>query len=176
VGDACATFRRRYVPPQRRRRDACVFRGGLEDSSNRARTCPASMEHDLKTSFDNSSRLRWPFDCTPRTTKHLARARCLRKSERRSVRRTALHFDHAETITRRSIERIRALGGGIAIQHRWRIKGVFRRTVRAAYGHTADAADASVRCAGGRCTTDRVASYKPMGSLYCSHWKDCRWV
>jgi predicted amidohydrolase YtcJ len=27
-------------------------------------------------------------------------------------------FDHAETISPESIERVRALGGGIAIQHR----------------------------------------------------------
>ncbi|MGC8045136.1 amidohydrolase family protein, partial [Salmonella enterica] len=34
-------------------------------------------------------------------------------------------FDHAETITERNIERVKALGGGIAIQHRMAFQGEY---------------------------------------------------
>ena len=34
-------------------------------------------------------------------------------------------FDHAETITERNLERVRALGGGIAVQHRMAYEGEY---------------------------------------------------
>src|SRR3712207_7623212 len=34
-------------------------------------------------------------------------------------------FDHAETVTERNLERIRALGGGIAVQHRMAFQGEY---------------------------------------------------
>jgi predicted amidohydrolase YtcJ len=34
-------------------------------------------------------------------------------------------FDHAETITERNIERVKALGGGIAVQHRMAFQGEY---------------------------------------------------
>ena len=56
----------------------------------------------------------------------LARPRRLR-AVNRTCRSTGLHwfFDHAETISPRNIERIKALGGGIAVQHRMAFQGEY---------------------------------------------------
>lgn len=40
-------------------------------------------------------------------------------------------FDHAETITERNIERVKALGGGIAVQHRMAFQGNISPTATA---------------------------------------------
>jgi hypothetical protein len=79
-------------------------------------------------------------------------------------------FDHAETITPRNIDRVRALGGGIAIQHRMAFQGEY---FVERYG--ADAAkstppirrmlDAGVPVGAGTDAT-RVASYNPWTALY----------
>jgi hypothetical protein len=79
-------------------------------------------------------------------------------------------IDHAETITLRNIERVRALGGGIAIQHRMAYQG---EDFVARYG--ADAAqamppvrrmmEAGVPVGAGTDAT-RVASYNPWVALY----------
>jgi predicted amidohydrolase YtcJ len=79
-------------------------------------------------------------------------------------------FDHAETITPRNIERVKALGGGIAIQHRMAFQGEY---FVERYG--ADAAratppirrmlDAGLPVGAGTDAT-RVASYNPWTALY----------
>ena len=79
-------------------------------------------------------------------------------------------FDHAETISPKNIDRVRALGGGIAIQHRMAFQGEYFVD---RYG--ADAAkatppvarmlDAGVPVGGGTDAT-RVASYNPWTALY----------
>jgi len=79
-------------------------------------------------------------------------------------------FDHAETISERNLERTRALGGGIAIQHRMAYQGEYfiRRFGRRA----AQAVLRSSRCSPPDCPsapgTDgtRVASYHPWTCLY----------
>src|SRR4029077_16992645 len=43
----------------------------------------------------------------------------------RASRWAALVFDHCETISDRNIERVKALGGGIAIQHRMAFQGEY---------------------------------------------------
>jgi predicted amidohydrolase YtcJ len=40
-------------------------------------------------------------------------------------------FDHAETVTQQNIDRIKALGGGIAVQHRMAFQGSTSRNVMA---------------------------------------------
>ncbi|MFG6081057.1 amidohydrolase [Paracoccus litorisediminis] len=89
--------------------------------------------------------------------------------------RTPFHqrfiIDHAETITPRNIERIRALGGGIAIQHRMAFQGEY---FAARYGIEAARATPPVARmladgvpVGGGTDATRVASYDPWVAL---HW------
>jgi hypothetical protein len=79
-------------------------------------------------------------------------------------------FDHAETITPRNIERVKALGGGIAIQHRMAFQGEYfvdRYGAKAA-GTTPPIRrmlDAGVPVGAGTDAT-RVASYNPWTALY----------
>jgi len=78
-------------------------------------------------------------------------------------------FDHAETISDQSIDRIAALGGGIAVQHRMAYQGEY---FVARYGHGAAEAtppvsrmlQKGVKVSAGTDAT-RVASYNPWVSL-----------
>ena len=84
--------------------------------------------------------------------------------------RTRFIIDHAETISRRNIERIAALGGGIAIQHRMAFQGEYfveRYGAEAARATPPVAAmlESGVPVGGGTDAT-RVASYDPWVSLY----------
>jgi predicted amidohydrolase YtcJ len=79
-------------------------------------------------------------------------------------------FDHCETISERNIERIAALGGGIAIQHRMAYQGEY---FIARYGAEAAAHTPPVRKmleaglpVGAGTDATRVASYNPFVSLY----------
>ncbi len=79
-------------------------------------------------------------------------------------------IDHAETITSRNIARIKALGGGIAVQNRLAFSGEY---FEERYGEAAAAKaqplrtmiDAGVPISGGTDAT-RVSSYNPWPSLY----------
>lgn len=80
-------------------------------------------------------------------------------------------IDHAETITPRNIERIRALGGGIATQHRMAFQGEY---FVGRYGAAAARATPPIRemlatglPVGGGTDATRVASYDPWVGL---HW------
>ncbi len=83
---------------------------------------------------------------------------------------TRFIIDHAETITERNIERIKALGGGIATQHRMAFQGEYFVD---RYGKEAAKAtppitkmlDMGVPVGGGTDAT-RVASYDPWNALY----------
>ena len=80
------------------------------------------MEGELKEVVALLAQNRWPFRLHATydeiITRALERVRAGAIGTRRS---TDLHwfFDHAETISDRNIERVKALGGGIAVQHRW---------------------------------------------------------
>jgi predicted amidohydrolase YtcJ len=78
-------------------------------------------------------------------------------------------FDHAETISDQSIDRIAALGGGIAVQHRMAYQGEYfvERYGPGAAEATPPVArilEKGVRCSAGTDAT-RVASYNPWVSL-----------
>ncbi|MEM1434329.1 MAG: amidohydrolase, partial [Pseudomonadota bacterium] len=84
--------------------------------------------------------------------------------------KTRFIIDHAETISERNIERIKALGGGIAVQHRMAFQGEYfvDRYGAAAAESTPPIArmlEADVPVGGGTDAT-RVASYNPWVSLY----------
>src|SRR5262249_60608137 len=79
-------------------------------------------------------------------------------------------FDHAETISPRNIDRIRALGGGIAVQHRMAYQGeIFMDR----YGKAKAEQSPPIRRmlaagvpVGGGTDATRVASYNPFVSPY----------
>jgi predicted amidohydrolase YtcJ len=79
-------------------------------------------------------------------------------------------FDHAETVSERNLERIKALGGGIAVQHRMAYQGEYfvNRYGAEAASHTPPVKkmlqmDLPV---GAGTDATRVASYNPWVSLY----------
>jgi predicted amidohydrolase YtcJ len=79
-------------------------------------------------------------------------------------------FDHAETISERNIERVKALGGGIAIQHRMAFQGEYFID---RYGPKVAEQSPPVRRmlqmgmpVGAGTDATRVASYNPFVSLY----------
>jgi len=83
---------------------------------------------------------------------------------------TRFIIDHAETISERNIERVKALGGGIAIQHRMAFQGEYfidRYGPRAAEATppVARMLEMEVPVGGGTDAT-RVASYDPWVALY----------
>jgi predicted amidohydrolase YtcJ len=63
---------------------------------------------------------RWPFRLHATYDESIGRFLDVFEAVHRDVPFKDLHwfFDHAETVTDRNLERIKALGGGIAIQHR----------------------------------------------------------
>jgi predicted amidohydrolase YtcJ len=90
----------------------------------------------------------------------------------REVPLKGLHWfiDHAETISQRNMERIAALGGGIAIQHRMAFQGEYFRD---RYGEAALRRTPPVRemlraglPVGAGTDATRVASYNPFVALY----------
>jgi hypothetical protein len=79
-------------------------------------------------------------------------------------------FDHCETISERNLERVKALGGGIAIQHRMAYQGEY---FMERYGKKAAESTPPVRRmlelgipVGAGTDATRVASYNPWMSLY----------
>ncbi len=99
---------------------------------------------------------------------HAARSTCSRRVNQ-DIPLDGLHwfFDHAETISEQSIDRIAALGGGIAVQHRMAYQGEYfvERYGRGAAEATPPVArmlEKGVKVSAGTDAT-RVASYNPVG-------------
>src|SRR5246127_2251929 len=90
---------------------------------------PAAMEQDLKPVVTLLAQNRWPFRLHATYDESITRALNIYEEVNREVPLKGLHWfiDHAETISPRNIERIAALGGGIAIQHRMAYQGEYFR-------------------------------------------------
>lgn len=132
---------------------------------------PANMEDDLEDVVRILAQNRWPWRLHATYDETISRALDVFEKVNRDVPLTGLHwfFDHAETISQRSIERVAALGGGIAIQHRMAYQGedfVDRYGARAAEATPPfkRILDAGVKTSAGTDAT-RVASYDPWVSL-----------
>ena len=132
----------------------------------------ANMEPDLEAVVRHLVENRWPFRLHATYDETISRALDVFEKVDREVPFAGLHwfFDHAETITPGNIDRVRALGGGIAIQHRMTFQGEYfaERYGAAALRHTPPIRrmlDASIPVGGGTDAT-RVASYNPWMSLY----------
>ncbi len=88
---------------------------------------PPVMEAELKAVIRHLVENRWPFRLHATYDETIARALDVYEEVNREVSFDGLHwfFDHCETISDRSIERIKALGGGIAVQDRTAFQGEY---------------------------------------------------
>jgi len=88
---------------------------------------PATMEEDLYPIVRLLAEKRWPFRLHATYDESIGRALTVFERVNREVPFEGMHWilDHAETITPRNIERVKALRGGIAIQHRLAYQGEY---------------------------------------------------
>jgi predicted amidohydrolase YtcJ len=133
---------------------------------------PATMEPDLTAVATLLVRNRWPFRLHATYDETITRALDVFEKVNRDIPLAGLRWfiDHAETISPRSIERVKALGGGIAIQHRMAFQGEYfveRYGAKAAENSppVRRMLDMGVPVGAGTDAT-RVASYNPFVSLY----------
>lgn len=132
---------------------------------------PGSMEADLEAVVGLLARNRWAFRLHATYDETITRALDVFERVNREAPISDLRwfFDHCETISERNIERIRALGGGIAVQHRMAFQGEYfiERYGKDAAGRTPPVRrmlDMGVPLAAGTDAT-RVASYNPWTCL-----------
>ncbi len=133
---------------------------------------PQRMEGDLTRVVRLLAEHRWPFRLHATYDETITRALNVFETVDREIPLKGLHWfiDHAETISPRNIERIRALEGGIAVQHRMAYQGEYfvDRYGQAKAAHSppiGQMLSAGVPVGAGTDAT-RVASYNPFVSLY----------
>jgi len=130
------------------------------------------MESELTAVVEHLVKNRWPFRLHATYDESISRMLDAFEAVNRNIPFDGLRwfFDHAETISPRNIERVAALGGGIAVQHRMAYQGEYfiRRYGAEAARHAPPIRDlmrAGLRVGGGTDAT-RVASYNPWVGLY----------
>jgi predicted amidohydrolase YtcJ len=132
---------------------------------------PPEMEPELEEVVRILAENRWPWRLHATYDETISRALDVFEKVNKDIPFKGLNwfFDHAETITDRNIDRIAALGGGIAVQHRMAYQGEYfveRYGARAAE-HTPPIAkmlEKGVKVSAGTDAT-RVASYNPWVAL-----------
>jgi hypothetical protein len=129
------------------------------------------MDGELETIVRKLAAARWPFRLHATYDESIRRFLTVLERVHRDVPLTGLRwfFDHAETISDASIERVAALGGGIAVQHRMAFQGEY---FVERYGSEAAQRTPPVRRmlelgvpVGGGTDATRVASHNPWVSL-----------
>jgi predicted amidohydrolase YtcJ len=132
---------------------------------------PPVMEDDLEGVVRVLAQNRWPWRMHATYDETIARALDVFEKVNRDTPLEGLNwfFDHAETISDRSIDRIAALGGGVAVQHRMAFQGEYfveRYGARAAEATPPirRILERGVKVSAGTDAT-RVASYNPWVSL-----------
>lgn len=130
------------------------------------------MEDELERVVRHLVEHRWPFRLHATYNESISRMLNVFEKVNREIPFNGLHwiFDHAETITEANIERVKALGGGIAVQHRMAFQGEY---FAERYGHeavkqtppVAKMLEVGVPVGLGTDAT-RVASYNPWTALY----------
>jgi predicted amidohydrolase YtcJ len=132
----------------------------------------AEMESELKAVVRHLVQNRWPFRLHTTYDETISRALNVYEEVNREIPFGDLHwfFDHCETVSDRNLERIRALGGGIAIQDRMAFQGEYfvdrygaRQAQRTPPIRQMLAAGIPV---GAGTDATRVSSYNPFLSLY----------
>lgn len=133
---------------------------------------PASLEKNLKPVIALLVRNRWPFRLHATYNESISRFLDVIEEVNRE---TPLHglpwfFDHAETVSAENLQRIKTLGGGIAIQHRMAYQG---ESFIHRYGKKAAAEAPPIKKiletgipVGMGTDGTRVASYNPWVALY----------
>src|ERR1700737_962476 len=132
---------------------------------------PPEMEPELEAVVRILVQNRWPWRMHATYDETICRALDVFERVNQDMPLDGLHwfFDHAETISEQSIDRIAALGGGIAVQHRMAYQGEY---FVGRYGLAAAEAtppvrkilEKGVKVSAGTDAT-RVASYNPWVSL-----------
>lgn len=132
---------------------------------------PPEMEGELEEVVRILAENRWPWRLHATYDETISRALDVFEKVNQDIPLAGINwfFDHAETISEQSIDRIAALGGGIAVQHRMAYQGEY---FVERYGHGAAEAtppvarmlDKGVKVSAGTDAT-RVASYNPWVSL-----------
>jgi predicted amidohydrolase YtcJ len=132
---------------------------------------PAEMENELEGVVRILAENRWPWRLHATYDETISRALDVFEKVNQDIPLQGLNwfFDHAETISDRSIDRIAALGGGIAVQHRLAYQGEYfvERYGPGAAQATPPIArmlEKGVKVSAGTDAT-RVASYNPWVSL-----------
>src|ERR1700730_8776985 len=132
---------------------------------------PAEMEGELEDVVRILAQNRWPWRLHATYDETISRALDVYELVNSDTPLTGLNwfFDHAETISDRSMDRIAALGGGIAVQHRMAYQGEYfveRYGSEAAQATppVAKMLQKGIKISGGTDAT-RVASYNPWVSL-----------
>jgi predicted amidohydrolase YtcJ len=130
------------------------------------------MEEELRAVIRHLAQNRWPFRLHATYDETISRALDVYESVNREVPFDGLHwfFDHCETVSDRNLHRIRALGGGIAVQDRMAFQGEYFID---RYGATKAQRTPPIRrmlemgiTVGAGTDATRVASYNPFVSLY----------
>ncbi|MEA5140226.1 amidohydrolase [Arcicella rigui] len=133
---------------------------------------PNSMESSLKPVLQLLVKNRWPFRLHATYNESILRDLAVIEEVNKETPLNGLvwFFDHAETISEENMQRIKALGGGIAIQHRMAFQG---ESFIHRYGKNAALASPPVKRmlelgipVGLGTDGTRVASYNPWVSLY----------
>lgn len=132
---------------------------------------PPQMESELEDVVRLLAQNRWPWRMHATYDETIGRALDVFERVHRDTPIDQLHwfFDHAETISERSMDRIAALGGGVAVQHRMAYQGEYfveRYGARAAEATppVAQMLRKGLPVSAGTDAT-RVASYNPWVSL-----------
>jgi predicted amidohydrolase YtcJ len=130
-----------------------------------------SMEGDLKPVIHLLAENKWPWRLHATYDQTIGRALDVYEKVAKDIPFTGINwfFDHCETISDRNIDRIAALGGGIAIQHRMAYQGEYfvERYGQKAAERTPPIAKmmAAGLPVGAGTDATRVASYNPWVSL-----------
>jgi len=133
---------------------------------------PQTMEQELEPVVRHLVEQRWPFRLHATYDESISRMLDVFETVNRDIPFNGLpwFFDHCETITPKNIERVRALGGGIAIQDRMAFQGEY---FVERYGAKAAEATPPIKRmlaegvpVGAGTDATRVSSYNPWTSLY----------
>jgi hypothetical protein len=133
---------------------------------------PSALEGELKEVVSLLAANKWPFRLHATYDESVTRFLNVFEEVHKGTPLTGLNwfFDHCETVSDHNLERIRALGGGIAVQHRMAYQGEY---FMERYGRDAAQRTPPIRKmlemgipVGAGTDATRVASYNPWVSLY----------
>ncbi len=133
---------------------------------------PPMMESELKAVVQYLAENRWPFRMHGTYNETISHALDVYEAVNHEIPFEGLHwfFDHCETITDRNLERVKAMGGGIAVQNRMAFQGEY---FVERYGAQQAKRTPPIRRmlemgipVGAGTDATRVSSYNPFLSLY----------